>query len=191
MRFVLMMVFAVCSIAARAQSDIWKRVNPEFDMPQLRSVTPSDMQLGAIARLLRQRDSGDSWGCEGSEFDDMIKGLKFEVLPLAPDHEVLLAQAGAGCARGGQGANGAMWLIRFEGATPVLMASPKDGFNGWLYSIQPSISHGFCDIVLGWHISAAETGLSYFRFNGKSYVAVGSATRTQDDDKGKIISAAK
>jgi hypothetical protein len=109
--------------------------------------------------------------------------LTFEAIPLAPDRKVLLAQAGAGCARGGQGANGAMWLIRLEGDVPFLIASPKGGFNGWLYAIQPSASFGYRDIVLGWHMGADQAVLNYFRFNGRSYVAIGNATNTD----GKIV----
>ena len=63
------------------------------------------------------------------------------------------------------------------------MASPQRGFNGWLYAIQKSASHGYRDIVLGWHMGADEAVLTYFRFDGKSYVAIGSATNSA----GKIV----
>jgi hypothetical protein len=134
--------------------------------------------------------SQKSIGCEcgGNQLDAMLKELSFETIPLSPAHEVLLVQAGAGCARGGQGSNGAMWLVRFDGDTPLLMATPKDGFNGWLFSIQPSTSHGLRDIILGWHMGATEGNLNYLRFNGKSYQGIGSAAYTvDDDDRLKIV----
>jgi hypothetical protein len=76
-----------------------------------------------------------------------------------------------------------MWLIRFDGDEPVLLASPEEDFNGWLYSIQPSMTHGYYDLVLGWHMSAFSYGLTYFRFDGKSYVVVGTA----NDINGQIV----
>ncbi|WP_348261886.1 hypothetical protein P8935_19035 [Telmatobacter sp. DSM 110680] len=177
-----MLMFAGMSAVAQSP-EIWNQVNPQIDLPQLPSVTPSDTQLKAIAALLRRVDKKDIWECEGNDRDEMIKGLTFQAIPLAPEHKVLLAQAGEGCARGGQGSNGAMWLIRFKGGVPILMASPQRGFNGWLYAIQASASHGYRDIVLGWHMGADEAVLNYFRFDGKSYVAIGSATNTE----GKIV----
>ena len=100
----------------------------------------------------------------------------------------MLVEAGMGCARGGQGSNGAMWVVRFKTKKPVLLATPQKDFNGWLYSIQPSTSHGLRDLVLGWHMSAMETGLSYFRFDGRSYRLIGGALLTADaDGNAKII----
>jgi hypothetical protein len=177
------LMFPSAYAGAQAAPNIWKDVKTEIDLPRLQSVTPSDAQLKAIAVLLRRADKEDIWECEGNARDEMIKGLTFEAIPLASDRKVLLAQAGAGCARGGQGANGAMWLIRLEGDVPHLIASPKGGFNGWLYAIQPSANFGYRDIVLGWHMGADQAVLNYFRFNGKSYVAIGNATNTD----GKIV----
>jgi hypothetical protein len=102
--------------------------------------------------------------------------------------KVLLVEAGSGCGRGGQGSNGAMWIVRFEGARPVLLATPKQGFNGWLYAVQASASHGLHDIVLGWHMGAFETGLAYFRFDGAHYTQISTAELIPDDDgNSKIV----
>jgi hypothetical protein len=150
-------------------------------------VTPSDAQLRAIGKVLHQTHTTGMWNCEGSDLDDVIRGLMFEEIPLAADHYVLLAQASRGCARGGQGANGAMWLIRLDGNVPVLLASPKGDFNGWLYSIQPSMSHGYHDVVIGWHWGASEAGLTYFRFDGESYVAIGQAKDIRDESGNEKI----
>jgi hypothetical protein len=183
MRTAILLLFILPSLAAQTQPDLWKQVNPEYNGAQLETVTPSDAQLRAIGKLLHQTGKTGMWDCEGSDLDEMIRGLMFEEIPLAASHHVLLVQAGRGCARGGQGANGAMWLVRLDGDAPVLLASPEDEFNGWLFSIQPSVSHGYHDLVLGWHMGADNTSLTYFQFNGKSYVSAGTAT----DSSGEIV----
>jgi hypothetical protein len=63
----------------------------------------------------------------------------------------------------------------------VLLASPDNDFNGWLYSIQPSISHGYHDLVLGWHMGASDTILTFFQFDGESYNSVSRAENLCDD----------
>ncbi len=188
MRFAAIAVLAISASAALAQPDLWSHVRPQFDLPQLSAATVSDSRLVAIRGLLRENTKSIGWECSGDELDEMLKGLTFETIPLSDGRDVLLVQAGAGCARGGQGSNGAMWLVRFLGDTPLPMATPKDGFNGWLFSIQPSTSHGFRDIILGWHMGAREGGLNYLRFDGKSYQPIGSASYTVDDnDNLKIV----
>jgi hypothetical protein len=182
MRFTAIAVLVISASGALAQADLWSHVRPQFDLPQLSAATLSDSRLVAIRRLMRENTKSIGWECSGDQLDEMLKGLTFENIPLSDGHDVLLVQAGAGCARGGQGSNGAMWLVRFEGDTPLLMATPKDGFNGWLFSIQPSTSHGFRDIVLGWHMGARVGGLNYLRFDGKSYQPIASASYTVDDD---------
>jgi hypothetical protein len=81
-----------------------------------------------------------------------------------------------------------MWVIRLHGRKLSFLATPQQQFNGWLYSIQPATSHGFRDLVVGWHVSAAETGLSYFRFDGTSYQRISTATQiTVENSAVKII----
>jgi hypothetical protein len=188
MRFAAVVVLAISASAALAQPDLWSHVKPHFDTPQLSAAAVSDSRRAAIHRLIREHRKTIGWECGGDQLDAMLKGLTFESILLSPEHEVLLVETGAGCARGGQGSNGAMWLVRFDGDAPVLMATPKDGFNGWIFSIQPSTSHGFRDIILGWSMGAAEGNLNYLRFDGKSYQCIGSATYTTDDgDHLKIV----
>jgi len=73
-----------------------------------------------------------------------------------------------------------MWLIRLDENEPVLLASPDDEFNGSLYSIQPTSSHGYHDLVLGWHMGACYTILTFFQFDGKSYNSVSKAAELCD-----------
>jgi hypothetical protein len=191
MRLALVFALAFSSSVSLAQPDLWSHVSTQPGPQRLEPATLSSAQQKALAHLLRHLKPGDVWECEGPDLDDMIKGLTFQTLPIPGEKDIILAAAPAGCARGGQGANGAMWIIRFNGATPSLLSSPKE-FSGWLFSIQPMLSHGFPDIVLGWHMSAAEAGLSYFRFDGKSYHAIGAAQLLSDDnDNQKIVPRAR
>ena len=188
MRLQTIFVLIAVAGAAVAQQDIWSHVKPHFDAPQLSTATVSKERLAAIRRLLRENRRSIGWPCDGTELNELLDGLTFESIPLSPGHEVLLVQAGAGCARGGQGSNGAMWLVSIDGNTPSLIATPKGGFSGWLFAIEPETSHGYHDIVLGWHMGAAEGTLNYLRFDGKSYQGVGSAAYTVDDnDNLKIV----
>ena len=189
MRLPVLFTLVFSAVTAHAQQDIWSHVKPQFDLPTLASATLSDARQAAVRRLLRQNKTSIGWECEGDDaLNEMLKGLTYKNIPLSDAQPVLLVEADAGCARGGQGSNGAMWLVRFDADTPVLMATPKGGFDGWLFSIEPSSSHGYRDIILGWHMGASEGGLNYFRFDGKTYRGIGSASYTVgDDDHLKIV----
>jgi hypothetical protein len=187
---VLVGVLHFCISPVVAQTNLWDHVNSKFSPPNLTQANLSPQQLHAVGGLLRHAPLG-GWECSGEELNELIRGLRYEEIPVSSAEHVLLVEAGAGCARGGQGSNGAMWLVRFDGDTPVQLAGPSNDFNGWLYSIQPTENHGYRDLVLGWHMSAAESDLSYFRFDGKMYRSVGSATVIWDDGKGTIAPKAK
>ncbi len=182
MRLQPIFVPIVLAGAAAAQQDIWSHVKPRFDTPNLATATVSDQRLTAIHRLLRTNRKSIGWECGGDQLNELLKSLTFTTIPLSDTREVLLVEAGAGCARGGQGSNGAMWLVSFEGDIPSLIATPRGGFSGWLFAIQPDTSHGYHDLVLGWHMGAGEGTLNYLKFDGKSYQGVGSASYTSDDD---------
>jgi hypothetical protein len=194
MRSTLLLVFSFLLAIIPVQADVWQHVSTSPIATQLQRVTVSKAQFDAIRNALTA-GGGSGWqSCDvadGAEAD-WTQALIFEELPVSATEKVMLVEAGPGCARGGQGANGAMWVLRFEGAKPVLLATPQHRFNGWLYSIQPTPSHGLPDLVLGWHMSARETGLSYFQFDGASYRLIGMATLLADaDGNAKIIPSQK
>jgi hypothetical protein len=186
MRLRLLFALVFSASTALAQSGLWSHVSPQDGPQQLQPASLSDAQLKSFARLLRQQKPGEIWECEAADLDELIKGLTFKSIPLSGKQNLVLAEAPAGCARGGQGANGAMWVIRFDGDKPALLAVPKD-FDGWLFSIRPTLNHGYPDIVTGWHMSGAEAGLSYFRFDGKSYHSIGGAKLETDDQQNQKI----
>ncbi len=190
MRFASFAWLVFAATSSFGQGNLWDQVSPDFSPPHLSEARLSAQQKAAVGDLLRRAPLG-GWEC-GDDLEELIKGLRYEQIQLSDNVPTVLVEAGAGCARGGQGANGAMWLIRLDGDTPVLLAGPDHDFNGWLFSIQPQEGHGYRDVVLGWHMSARETPLSYFRFDGKLYRLIGTATITwSDDGKATIAPAAK
>jgi hypothetical protein len=184
MRFAIVLLAALFSVAAQAQSDIWKPVDPNYNGPRLQSATLNKIKQQAVLQLVMKYYSSSSDSTPESKPDELLKNLTFEEIPLAPNQPVVLVIA----PHEGTGGGGEMWLVRFDGDKPALLASPEDNFFGWLYSVQTSTSHGYRDIVLGWHMSAGEADLTYFQFDGKSYVAIGKAKDILDESgKFKII----
>lgn len=171
-----------CSLFFPQRSDIWQHVSVDPNTPQLRSITLSTEQLALVRKALVARARLDHWGCAEGDDSDWADNVTFDALPVSTTEEVVLVEAGTGCARGAQGANGAMWVVQFKGGKASFLATPEQKFNGWLYSIESSTSHGLRDLVLGWHMSARETYLSYFGFDGRSYQLLGNAQLLVDDD---------
>ncbi len=179
--FLLAAALSVPSLLA--QSDLWTHVSIH-GAAQFPDFTPSPSQQKSIRTLLKSRLSmdGKDSGCEITDpTGEWLKHLEYETLPLSSRAKVLLVESGPGCFRGGQGSNGGMWLVRIDGPNPTVLASPQQGFNGWIYSVEPAPHQGFRDIVVGWHMSAYEAGLTYFRFDGQSYRRIGSATLRTDE----------
>ena len=172
---------------AARPAGIWAGVDIGERPVRIPPVTLSDSQEEAVRRVIHAHAKLD--GLEECDQDEpngeWLGKIQFQGLPVTAAKQVILAESGMGCARGGQGANGAMWIVELGGGKPVLLASPKEGFDGWLYAVLPTASHGYNDVVLGWHWSAYETGLRYFRFDGRSYRCIGSARMSDDRDTGK------
>jgi hypothetical protein len=186
MRFPCIAALLFSTATAFAQTGLWSHVGTEARPQQLQPATLTDAQLKSVASLLRHQKPDNIWECEGPDLDEVINGLRFEAIPMPSKQEVVLAEAPAGCARGGQGANGAMWVIRFDEARATLLATPE-AFSGWIFAVLPTMSHGYPDIVTGWHMSAAEAGLSYMRFDGRLYRSIGGAKLVTDDEQNRKI----
>jgi hypothetical protein len=185
MRSSLLTVFLSLLTLFSQQDDIWRNVSTEPDV-HLKTVTPTPPQLLMIRKALKAREELDVEAC-GDEEPNWVEKVFLRELPISATEKALLVEAGEGCARGGQGSNGAMWVVRFEGDKLSFLATPEQKFEGWPYSIQPTTSHGLRDLVVGWHMSAAETNLSYFRFDGTSYHLVATAVRVYREEGAKIV----
>lgn len=184
MRSTLLLLFLLTPLSAHAQENVWQHVSPSYNQPVLETQTtlPIARQL-AIARLIQHCCASDLNTQPGSTAADVAQCLTFQAIPLAPKQNVLLVW---GCYRAGTGGGGPNWLVRFRGAVPVPLASSNNGFSGWLYSIQPTMTHGYHDLVLGWHMGAFETDLTYFQFNGSTYVPVSKAQDLCNSDQCRI-----
>jgi hypothetical protein len=190
-RLAILLALLLASSTLYAQTTLWNNVPNIYKPPKTPAAQLTHAELAAIRNFLRSPAQRDVWLCGDEENADWVNDLFFSSISLAPGHKTILVEAGAGCARGGQGSNGAMWIVEFHGSKPTLLATPKQRFGGWLYSVQPNPHGLYSDIVLGWHMSAFESGLSYFRFNGQSYNSIGGAVLKYDengeDGKGTII----
>jgi hypothetical protein len=174
-----------------AQTTLWKHVSSRHNPPKTPPAELTHVELTAIRNLLRSPAQRDVWLCDEEENTDWVNGLFFSSISLSPGHKTILVEPGPGCARGGTGGGGPMWIMELHGSKPTLLASPKQNFGGWLFSVQPNPHCVYSDIVLGWHMSAFESDLTYFRFNGHTYNSIGSATlkfgEGGGDGKGTLI----
>lgn len=183
MHLTLIVALAYSLFFPPPQTELWQKVRP-WRPVNLKSFSPSPAQLIAVKKALAARVQLDNTPCAAEDDSEWTENLEFEELPVSARQQIVLVRAGSGCARGAQGSNGAMWVIRFQGEKLLLLATPQQRFNGWLYSIQQTTSHGLRDLVLGWHMGGGETPLplSYFRFDGTSYHRIGAAIKTINED---------
>ena len=179
-------IFALLLVVRQgmAQQAHWKNMaSYEARGPGV-SVTLSEPERRNLNALLLSRASRDVPDCLGDSNDtDWQEKLSITRVHLGPTRANLV-EVGQGCARGGQGSNGAMWLVGWNGSRPHILASPQDGFDGWLYGVERARSHALKDVVVGWHMSAFESGLVWFRFDGRRYRSIGDATQYSRDDIG-------
>jgi hypothetical protein len=151
------------------------------------AAAPSAEEQTAIRELLKSREALDG-SCKADDPQgEWLQKLAFEKIPVSKSHKILLVHAGPGCARAAQGANGSAWLIRFEEAGPKVLASPEHQFFGSLYCVEEDANKGLRDIVLGWRISATESYLTRYRFNGKIYLPVSGSSLLRSEGGEKIV----
>jgi hypothetical protein len=116
MRPTLILVLVYLLLSFPAQTDLWKKVGHYDPMQHLKIYVASPAELVRIKKALVARVRLDNWPCaEEGEDLQWTENLKFEELPVSVTQKIVLVEAGPGCARGGQGSNGAMWIIRFQG----------------------------------------------------------------------------
>ncbi len=102
--------------------------------------------------------------------------MSYSAVPLGQG-KTTLVQVAAGCARGGQGSNGAMWIVDRTHA-PAVLAS----LNGWFDGVQPTRTNGLHDFTVGWHMTCCEYTLSLYRFDKHQYQDVADVKVSCDEE---------
>ncbi len=72
-----------------------------------------------------------------------------------------------------------MWLLRFEGARPVLLASPADGFIGYVYEAVGEMGSKYGDLVIGMRMGRNRSEL--LSISGLMYEKIGEAKLVRKD----------
>jgi len=190
MRTVGVVVFLLVflSVAGMAQQNRWANVTLDLlhaDRPIAQLPLAKKHSIERKIVLVAQRDG---WECTGKEqIDGLLQGLRYQWVPLKTDAKTVMITSGLGCARGGQGANGAMWLFDVSGKDPIYLGE----LNGWGPGTLKTSFAGYNDVVTGWHISGFEAGLTYYRFDGNSYRAIDGADAITDEDGNWKITPSK
>lgn len=179
--------FTFCGAAGAQQSD-WTQVTLKLLETTLAPAHLQESQRRNIEQQVTSVAKQDSWEC--SDKDDLaqlLAGLRYEQIPVKDSAKNVIVTSGVGCARGGQGANGAMWLFNVSGNRPKYLGE----LSGWGPGVIPTGHSGYRDLVTGWHVSAYETALTYYRFDGKRYRPTDHAKATADQNENWAITPAK
>ncbi|HTH53129.1 MAG TPA: hypothetical protein VL495_04200 [Edaphobacter sp.] len=169
---------AMCGLAP-AQQNPWTQVTLDLLEKRLPPAHLTDSQKRNIEKQVSGIAQHDSWQCTSEEdLTELRKGLLYEEIPLKAAEKTVIVTSGVGCARGGQGANGAMWLFGVKANQIHYLGE----LSGWGPGVLSASHAGYRDLVTGWHMSAEETGLSYYRFNGKEYKRTDHADAVSSQD---------
>ncbi len=180
---ILFIALLLSASSLSAQTELWQQVSTTPQSSTTSSAKLSQSQKRSALHLLRSRATSERWCPSKRSDDEFYNALTFESIALSARKSIYLVQAGPALSRtcGPQPANGAMWIVQLDNDTPTLLAAPEQ-FSGWLYSIQPTVSYTYHDAILGWHMGYAKTGLTYFRFDGRSYQPIATASLVYDLD---------
>jgi hypothetical protein len=100
MRLTLLLVTALTAfpiLVRGAETNLWKDVSPNYAPKLLAPPILIPAQRRSIIKLLK---SDLPWDCDVDDpRGEWLKGLTFEAIPLSQKQEVILVEAGTGCAR--------------------------------------------------------------------------------------------
>jgi hypothetical protein len=116
--------------------------------------------------------------CDGfdSPPGDWFQKLAYTVLARSASAKTIMAEDTCNCGSPG-GTSGArpMWLVLLRKGRATLLAKSGGDFQGWLFRVVPGRSALYPDLILGWHMSAFESDLTWLRFNGRGYHTISKA----------------
>ena len=165
MRLLHALALLLAAPIAHAQAVDWTSVdiNPHHLNPQLAPAHLTAHQQAAIRTLIVH--TLQDTDCD---MPDGFGTFNYFIAPIGRPG-IIYVQPGEGCLRRGEGTNTSLWLVDTSTPRPHFIAKPDDGFEGSGLGIEPNINHGLHDIVTAWHMSADDTVLAYFRFDGTHY----------------------
>lgn len=152
------------SLPTFCQSPDWQNfdINIRKLDPTLAPTRFTMTQKRHIARFLSHHLAPDSDECVSLPDGP---GPSFNIAPLGRPN-LYVVRSGRGC---GGATNTPAWLVDMRDKHPYMLAN----IYGWGLGVQPHTSHGLHDFVTGWHISADQFGLSYYRYDGAIYRQIG------------------
>jgi hypothetical protein len=181
MRLTLLLILFLPSLVARAQTGVWQQVHHPSKFPQLPFATLTKIQEQAVARIIQHCCQGSFDEKHGKSPQSILRCIDFQQIPLADKKEmVLISEDETECFQPGTSDAVPMWIARLDGDRPVLLS--EDNLFGSLYSVEPTVSKGYHDLILYSHFGAGTTLLTYFQFNGKFYESVSQAMELCDDE---------
>jgi hypothetical protein len=168
----LLLAIPLLAAALPAQQARWSKIDPNSPVPHTGDATLTPAQIHSIHTLFHADGQLRRPDCAASDPDhglptDWFKHLAYTTLARSHSSETILAEDTTNCGSPG-GTSGAapIWVIHLASVRTAihatLLASPLidqhvGGISGWLYRILPANSPVYPDLVLGWHMSAAET----------------------------------
>ncbi len=193
----LLLAIPLLAAALPAQQARWSKIDPNSPVPHTGDATLTPAQIHSIHTLFHADGQLRRPDCAASDPDhglptDWFKHLAYTTLARSHSSETILAEDTTNCGSPG-GTSGAapIWVIHLASVRTAihatLLASPLidqhvGGISGWLYRILPANSPVYPDLVLGWHMSAAETDLTWLHFDGRRYRQVSTAKAVFADD---------
>ncbi len=192
----LLLAIPLLAAALPAQQARWSKIDLNSPIPRTGDATLTPAQIHSIHTLFHADGQLKRPDCDPSDPDglpaDWFKHLAYTTLARSQSSETILAEDTTNCGLpGGTSGSAPIWVIHLASVRTAihatLLASPlidqhAGGISGWLYRILPANSPVYPDLVLGWHMSAAETDLTWLHFDGRRYRQVSTAKAVFADD---------
>jgi len=195
----LVTVFFVCLAAARGggaaaaggSRDDWKKLRKPFDLEAHLTHSLADAPLSSgeraeIARTLDDETLHDSFtDQQRQEERKAVMGARVGSIGLADDGSEQVLVQGPALLCGATGNCPLRIFIRRSGKLQLALEG-----GGGVLIVRDTSSHGFRDVVTGWHMSAFEEALAVYRWNGAKYEQVdcyNAKFDLNDDGKAPVI----
>lgn len=173
--------------AGNAQTSLWKDVPTTLNIPHTSPGNLPPHERAVIRGLFKtQPKAATTSSCSANRGLDEFQLLSFATIAQHGPSKIILAEDLSGTCTGGTSGTRDMWLVRLTPHGASFLAKPRPEFSGWISNTLPGANPLYPDIILGWHMSAAETDLTYLRFNGHRYRKISTATEINNGETATI-----